>query len=133
MQGTDAMVARLHELHRLGVRIALDDFGTGYSSLSYLRQFPLDRMKIDQCFVRDLPHNDDAAVITEAIATLGRALGLRVIAEGVETEQQAEFLRDTWCQDAQGFLYCRPLAPAAFELWLRREHSVARPCIYGDQ
>jgi diguanylate cyclase (GGDEF)-like protein/PAS domain S-box-containing protein len=133
MQGTDAMVARLHALHRLGVRIALDDFGTGYSSLSYLRQFPLDRMKIDQCFVRDLPHNDDAAVITEAIATLGRALGLRVIAEGVETEQQAEFLRDTWCQDAQGYLYCRPLAPAAFELWLRREHSVARPGLYGDQ
>ncbi len=125
MQGTDAMIGRLHELHRLGVRLALDDFGTGYSSLSYLRQFPLDRMKIDQCFVRDLPHNDDAAVITEAIATLGRALGLRVIAEGVETEHQAEFLRDTWCQDAQGYLYCKPLPPAAFETWLRREHAVA--------
>ncbi|MGE5524707.1 MAG: PAS domain S-box protein [Rhodospirillaceae bacterium] len=133
MQGTDAMVARLHELHRLGVRLSLDDFGTGYSSLSYLRQFPLDRMKIDQCFVRDLPHNDDAAVITEAIATLGRALGLRVIAEGVETEQQAEFLRDTWCQDAQGYLYCRPLPPPAFELWLRRERTAMPPCVYGGQ
>ena len=121
MQGTEAMVSKLHELHRMGVRLALDDFGTGYSSLSYLRQFPLDRMKIDQCFVRDLPDNDDAAVITEAIATLGRALGLRVIAEGVETEPQADFLRDTWCQDAQGYLYCKPLPAPAFELWLKRE------------
>jgi diguanylate cyclase (GGDEF)-like protein/PAS domain S-box-containing protein len=126
MQGTEATVARLQELHRLGVRLALDDFGTGYSSLSYLRQFPLDRMKIDQCFVRDLPHNDDAAVIAEAIATLGRALGLRVIAEGVETDQQADFLRDTWCQDAQGYLYCRPLPADALEAWLRREAVTSR-------
>ena len=126
MQGTEAMVSRLHEMHHMGVRIALDDFGTGYSSLSYLRQFPLDRMKIDQCFVRDLPDNDDAAVITEAIATLGRALGLRVVAEGVETESQADFLRDTWCQDAQGYLYCKPLPAPAFELWLEREGVLTR-------
>ena len=125
MQGSTAMIAALHELHRMGVRLALDDFGTGYSSLSYLRQFPLDRMKMDQSFVRDLPHDGDAVVIAEAIATLGRALGLRVVAEGVETEAQARFLRGTWCEEAQGYHYCRPLPAHELEIWLQQRTAVA--------
>ena len=108
---TSAQITRvLKELHRRGIRIALDDFGTGYSSLIYLRRFPFDKLKIDRSFVRDLGQDEDNAAITAAIIGLARNLNLTVTAEGVETEEQARFLIEHGCAQAQGYLYHRPLA-----------------------
>jgi EAL domain-containing protein (putative c-di-GMP-specific phosphodiesterase class I) len=104
-----ARVALL-KLAKMGVHISMDDFGTGYSSLGYLKQLPFDTLKIDQCFVRDL-HNkpEDRAIISAAI-TLGQGFNLRVIAEGVETQQQLELLRSLNCQEMQGYWFSRPLS-----------------------
>ncbi|MDN5836518.1 MAG: EAL domain-containing protein, partial [Nitrosospira sp.] len=118
MQGVEPALQKLRELDTLGVKVAIDDFGTGYSSLSYLRQFTVDRLKIDQSFVRDLPGNVDAEAIAAAIVAMGLSLGLRIIAEGVETEAQAEFLQSVLCKEGQGYLYARPMAAAEFETWV---------------
>ncbi|MEP6604699.1 MAG: EAL domain-containing protein [Nitrosospira sp.] len=118
MQGIESTVQKLREVKALGVRVAIDDFGTGYSSLSYLRQFTVDRLKIDQSFVRDLPGNADAEAITTAIVAMGLSLGLRIIAEGVETEAQAEFLQKVLCNEGQGYLYARPMIANEFEGWV---------------
>ena len=101
--------AQLRELHELGVEIALDDFGTGYSALAQLRRLPLDVMKIDRSFVADLDHDSSAMAIARTIVALAGALGLRVVAEGVETEAQAGRLRDLGCHELQGYLFARPL------------------------
>ena len=101
-------IAVLNDIRALGVRIAMDDFGTGYSSLSYLRAFPFDKIKIDQSFVRDLPHDDNAVSIIRAITGLAQSLGVRITAEGVETEAQLEALRELDCHQAQGYLIGRP-------------------------
>jgi EAL domain-containing protein (putative c-di-GMP-specific phosphodiesterase class I) len=87
--------------------------------LSYLRQFAIDRLKIDQSFVSDLPGNTDAKAIIRAIVAMGRSLGLRVMAEGVETEAQARFLQDIKCAESQGYLYAKPMVPNDFEAWLK--------------
>ncbi|SCX76479.1 EAL domain-containing protein [Nitrosospira sp. Nsp13] len=118
MQGIDSTEQKLQELDALGVKVAIDDFGTGYSSLSYLQQFTVDRLKIDQSFVRDLPGNIDAAAIATAIVAMGLSLGLRIIAEGVETEAQAEFLQSVLCKEGQGYLYARPMEADEFEAWV---------------
>ncbi len=118
MQDAQAAYAVLAELRRRGVRISVDDFGTGYSSLAYLKRFPLDLVKVDRSFVRDIgPDAEDSAVVA-AVASLARSIGLQVIAEGVETADQLERLRALGCQAAQGFLFSKPLAPAAFEALL---------------
>ena len=96
----------------MGLHISVDDFGTGYSSLSYLKRFPLDTLKIDQSFIREVTTDPDNAAITTAIIAMAHSLKLRVVAEGVETEEQLAFLREQGCQAMQGFLYSRPL-PAA--------------------
>jgi diguanylate cyclase (GGDEF)-like protein len=103
--------ARLEDLRRLGVQLALDDFGAGYSSLSYLQRLPFDRLKIDRGFVAALDHSASTGVIIQAIVTLGRALGMSVLIEGVETEEQRVLLRLAGCNEMQGFLFARP-APA---------------------
>jgi diguanylate cyclase (GGDEF)-like protein/PAS domain S-box-containing protein len=118
MQGVDTTTQKLRELDAIGVKVAIDDFGTGYSSLSYLRQFTVDRLKIDQSFVRDLPGNVDAEAIATAIVAMGLSLGLRIIAEGVETEAQAEFLQSVLCKEGQGYLYARPMEADDFEAWV---------------
>lgn len=105
----------MRELKALGAAISLDDFGTGYSSLSYLRQFPLDSLKIDISFVRDLPDSTDALAIAAAIVAMARTLNLATIAEGVETEGQAEALRKLEVDLCQGYLFGRPLPPADFQ------------------
>lgn len=97
------------EIHALGVTIAIDDFGTGYSSLSYLNRFPADHLKIDRSFVRELPDDEAAAAITRSIVAMGHSLGMKIIAEGVETAAQAEFLQGIWCDSGQGYLYSAPL------------------------
>jgi predicted signal transduction protein with EAL and GGDEF domain len=107
----DVMLKRIEELHTLGVRVALDDFGSGYSNLGYLQRFPIDKLKIDKCFVDALGSSPNGGVIIQAIMALGRALGLSVVVEGVETEQQRVLLRLAGCDEMQGFLFARP-APA---------------------
>jgi len=111
MHDAKVTTATLHKLKALGVRIAIDDFGTGYSSLSYLKRFPIDLLKIDQSFVRDITTDNDDAAITSAIIALTHNLGLRTIAEGVETTEQLKFLESRGCDEVQGFLFSRPLAP----------------------
>ena len=113
MQNAELSLSILNRLKEMGIRISIDDFGTGYSSLSYLKRFPIDTVKIDQDFVRDLT-TDDAAIIS-AVISMARALNLRVIAEGVETEEQLAFLRREQCAEMQGFLYSRPLSSVDFE------------------
>ncbi len=108
----------LADLKKLGVTLSLDDFGTGYSSLAYLKNFSLDKLKIDQSFVRGLPDNGDDGAIARAIVSIGHQLRLQVAAEGVESTEQAEFLRQIGCDELQGYLYGRPrvaaMAAAAF-------------------
>ncbi len=100
---------------KLGVSIAIDDFGTGYSSLSYLKQLPIDKLKIDRSFIRDLPNDSDAIAITQAIIALGKNLGLHIVAEGVETLAQQALLQKMGCEEGQGYLYSPPVPGNAFE------------------
>jgi EAL domain-containing protein (putative c-di-GMP-specific phosphodiesterase class I) len=108
----------LSELRKIGVRIAIDDFGTGYSSLSYLRNLPVDTIKVDRSFVRDVVKNQDGAAITAAILAMTHSLRLEAVAEGVETTEQVEFLAHHGCKMVQGFLFSRPLPAADFCKWL---------------
>jgi diguanylate cyclase (GGDEF)-like protein len=119
MHGMESVAQKIRILESHGIKLAIDDFGTGYSSLSYLRQFAIDRLKIDQSFVRDLPEDTDAKAIICAIVAMGLSLGLRVMAEGVETEAQARFLQDINCAESQGYLYAKPMMPNDFEAWLK--------------
>jgi diguanylate cyclase (GGDEF)-like protein/PAS domain S-box-containing protein len=109
MHDAEKFVTMLRDIKNLGVQIAVDDFGTGYSSLSYLKRFPVDHLKIDQSFVKDLAEDADDAAIVQAIIALGHKLGLKVIAEGVETEQQFNYLRRSGCDEMQGFHFCKPM------------------------
>jgi EAL domain-containing protein (putative c-di-GMP-specific phosphodiesterase class I) len=102
---TEANLAILHQLRELGVSISMDDFGTGYSSLSYLRSFPFDKIKIDRSFVKDLARRSDCLAIVRAISGLGRSLNITTTAEGVETEDQLDWLRAEGCNEVQGFLF----------------------------
>ena len=111
MHDVQSVIDKLKELKALGILLSIDDFGTGYSSLSYLRRFPIDRIKIDQSFTREVESSPDAAAIARAVIQLGHALGLLVIAEGVESQGQLRFLRDNGCDEIQGYIYARPLDP----------------------
>lgn len=108
----------LQQLKRLGVRLVLDDFGTGYSSLSYLKRYPFDALKIDRSFIRDLDREPETAALTRAIIAMGHSLGLEVVGEGIETEEQAQFLRHHGCRLAQGFFFGRPQPASKLELRL---------------
>ncbi len=118
MKDLAGSIARMHELEKLGVKLAVDDFGTGYSSLSSLKRFPLSRLKIDRSFIADIPHDADDMAITSAIISLAQKLGLEVIAEGVETEEQARFLIESGCNGIQGYLYSRPVEEEHFNRML---------------
>jgi diguanylate cyclase (GGDEF)-like protein/PAS domain S-box-containing protein len=107
LEKSEQVLATLHALRALGLRISMDDFGTGFSSLSYLRSFPFDKIKIDQIFVRDLAANRDAQAIIRSIVSLGKGLGVTITAEGVETEAELSCLRAEGCHEAQGFLFSR--------------------------
>jgi EAL domain-containing protein (putative c-di-GMP-specific phosphodiesterase class I) len=111
--------AALREIKALGISIAIDDFGTGYSNLAYLKRFPIDALKIDIAFIRDVTTNPDAAAIAIAIINMAHSLRLRVIAEGVETPEQMEFLSLHGCDDVQGYLLSKPLPADEFETYLR--------------
>lgn len=114
MHDVQQTIQILNELHQMGVELAIDDFGTGYSSLSYLRQFPIDRLKIDQSFIKNALENPDDAAIARTIVALGHSLNLRVIAEGVETREQQDFLIAQNCDEVQGYRYSRPVPNEKF-------------------
>jgi EAL domain-containing protein (putative c-di-GMP-specific phosphodiesterase class I) len=114
MRDATATSEVLQELSAMGIQLAIDDFGTGYSSLSYLRRFPIDTLKIDQSFVQDLATDAGNATIVSAVIAMGKSLKQRVIAEGVETRQQLEFLREQHCNGGQGYYFCRPLVAHKF-------------------
>ena len=118
------------DLKAMGFRLHIDDFGTGYSSLSYLSRIPVDSLKIDRSFVADLPESAQARGIALAVLAVARSLGLDVIAEGVETQEQAAFLRDNGCDKAQGFLYSKAVPPGELaEFVRRRTRPATRPVI----
>jgi EAL domain-containing protein (putative c-di-GMP-specific phosphodiesterase class I) len=115
IQDAQEALLRLRALSDLGVKLAIDDFGTGYSSLGYLKRFPINRLKIDRSFVRGLPSDESDAGIVSAIVNLGRALHLEIVAEGVETEAQRQFLLASGCEQYQGFLFAPALDSVSFE------------------
>ena len=114
-------------MRELGITIAIDDFGTGYSSLSYLKRFPVDRLKIDRSFVRDIPQDANDVALAKAIVALGHSLNLSVVAEGVETQAQRELLTSIGCDEMQGFLYSAPRTASELVTLLTRMSHQANP------
>ena len=119
MHDTKRTQEALRELKQLGLRIAMDDFGTGYSSLAYLKRFPIDTLKIDRSFVRDVITDESDAALTSAVIALGQRLGLEVVAEGVETDEQLRFMAEEGCKSIQGYFVQRPCAAEPFGSWLQ--------------
>ena len=124
MKNLDSAVTTLDGLNALGVRLSIDDFGTGYSSLAYLKRFPIDTLKIDRSFVSDLPGDTDDSAIASAVVQMGHSLGVKVVAEGVESQAQLDFLRAEGCDEVQGFLVGMPLP--AERVWLSLQGHAAR-------
>jgi len=121
LQDEDATLAMLHQLHSLGLRISMDDFGTGYSSLSYLQSFPFDKIKIDASFVRGLSQGDDGIGIVHAVVGLASRLGVTTVAEGVETLEQLNIVREEGCTEGQGYFFARPMQASEISLVFLRE------------
>ncbi|MBT4160686.1 MAG: EAL domain-containing protein [Gammaproteobacteria bacterium] len=122
----DVTIEVLNELKSLGCEIAADDFGTGYSSLSYLQKFPIDILKLDQSFVRNLTTDRETFIIVSAVVRLAQTLGLKVVAEGVEEREDEKLLKKMACDEIQGYLYSRPVSADDFEAWLQSRLSVSR-------
>ncbi len=123
-----ATLETLHQLRNLGVGISMDDFGTGYSSLSYLRSFPFDKIKIDQSFVRDLASNSESRAIVGAVIGLGNSLGMKTTGEGVETQEECDYLKRLGCTEAQGYFFGRPI-PARETLELFSQQRAAAKAV----
>ncbi|MCR5884426.1 EAL domain-containing protein [Rhizobacter sp. J219] len=115
LDGSEGVRQSLEALAAMGITIAIDDFGTGYSALGYLTRLPVQTLKIDRSFVSELPHNGKSAELVKAIVSVGRSLNMALVAEGVETVEQAEYLKNAGCHLAQGYLFGRPLEMAAFD------------------
>jgi EAL domain-containing protein (putative c-di-GMP-specific phosphodiesterase class I) len=122
-EGTDV----LHALRAMGLHLSVDDFGTGYSSFSYLKHFPLDTLKIDRAFIREITSDPDDAAISTAIIALGHALGLTVTAEGVETDAHVKLLRQQGCDQMQGYFFSRPVTAEAFATLLAARQNGSKP------
>jgi diguanylate cyclase len=135
MEDTRATQETFRKLGKLGVHLSIDDFGTGYSSLSYLRKLPAEELKIDRSFVQDLEHSTDARAVVDAVVKLAHALGLKVVAEGVENPRQQQILVDLGCDQLQGFLFAKPMTARALLLWAigdRSEAAVFRTSLFGE-
>ena len=115
MKRPEEVISILHQLKAMGVKLSIDDFGTGYSSLNYLRKFPIDILKIDATFVHDITENNEDRLIVKGIIALAKSLNLGVIAEGVETKEQFDLLREEGCESIQGFYIGKPMASGEFE------------------
>jgi diguanylate cyclase (GGDEF)-like protein/PAS domain S-box-containing protein len=126
LEDSDTLIADLTHLRNLGCEISIDDFGTGYSSLRYVKRFPVDRLKIDQSFIRNLPHDPNDVAIVRTVMALGHSLELSILAEGVETEAQAEFLRTEGCDELQGYLYAKPMPVDEFIAFGLKQRRLAR-------
>nr|HPH54995.1 GGDEF domain-containing phosphodiesterase [Smithella sp.] len=124
MHNPKRLVPILSKLKKMGIRMAIDDFGTGYSSLAQIKNFPINTLKVDRSFIRNLPQDTDNKAITEAVIFMGKSLKLKVVAEGVETREQAKFLKDQICDEMQGFYFSKPIGPDGFADLLR-ENSVS--------
>jgi len=125
MSDAESTIATLQALRRMGVTLAIDDFGTGYSSLRYLKRFPVDRVKIDRSFVRNCRRDKTDAAIVTSIVVLAHSMNFGVVAEGVETEEQSEFLREQGSDAAQGHLYSPPMPAPALQEFLGIAHAVS--------
>jgi EAL domain-containing protein (putative c-di-GMP-specific phosphodiesterase class I) len=132
-ENIEEIITKMSELRSHGLRFALDDFGTGYSSLTYLKRLPLDELKIDRSFVQDILVDAVSGAIAQTIVSLSRAMGLPVIAEGVETEQQRQFLDSLGCHSFQGYLYSRPLPLEEFQLLWLGASKPATTCLNDDE
>jgi EAL domain-containing protein (putative c-di-GMP-specific phosphodiesterase class I) len=126
MQNPERAVTLLAAVKLLGVRIAIDDFGVGYSSLAQIKRFPIDTLKVDRSFIRDLAENAEDRAITEAIIAMGKTLSLTVVAEGVETREQQAFLSDHACDAMQGYYFSRPVPEEQFASFLRQRLASSR-------
>jgi diguanylate cyclase (GGDEF)-like protein len=127
MQDSESTLAMLHQLRGLGAKIAMDDFGTGFSSLGYLRRFPFDRIKIDRSFISDMPNRSDSLSIVRAVTSLGSSLGMPTVAEGVESEEQLDLLRDQGCNEVQGYLFSAPVPVEQVHALIDKLHGAADP------
>ena len=125
MQDAEATLTTLGSLRDMGVKLSIDDFGTGYSSLAYLKRLPIDRVKIDRSFIRDITEDPDDRAIASAIIGMGHTLRLNVVAEGVETQPQLAFLRAEGCDEAQGYLFGRPMPATEFAEFLQHKRVAA--------
>jgi len=129
MGNIERAAKQLTAIKQRGVRLAIDDFGTGYSSLAQIKRFPIDTLKVDRSFIRDLQTDPEDRAITEAIIAMGKTLSLTVIAEGVETQEQQAFLRACACDEMQGFHFSKPVPPEQFADLLRDNSANGEPNI----
>jgi len=119
MANPEEAIKILQEISNFGIELAVDDFGTGYSSLAYLKRLPINKLKIDQAFVKGLPHDEEDVAIAKAVIALAKSLNLKIIAEGVETKEQKEFIVEHGCENIQGYLYSKPLPVSEMQTLLK--------------
>ncbi len=123
MHNEEAVLATLHAFKARGLSLAIDDFGTGYSSLSYLRMFPIHHLKLDRSFVQEIGEDTDGSVICDATIGLAHSLGQKVVAEGIETEEQLDYLKRSGCDMGQGYLFSRPLPAEQVIAFIRQRNA----------
>jgi EAL domain-containing protein (putative c-di-GMP-specific phosphodiesterase class I) len=123
MEDIDKTAKLLQEIKQIGVTISIDDFGTGYSALAYLKRFPIDELKIDRSFVADIPTNGEDSAIVKAVVAMSHSLDLKVVAEGVETEHQLNYLRNLDCDVIQGHFFCPPLSGNEFAEFVKQNRA----------